>query len=167
MKVTKNTIPTDFTLSLALFDGLPVLFFAGSMILISLLFSSKLFLIGSLLCLFAGLCKVIWKIIVVLKKKNIWFLFIQMRITMPIGLMLMIIATLLNINNINFEIIKNNILSLPALIFFIIGIVGMVMMLIFGFTLDGSKKKNNWIEQTTNTIAQLSFFIGLLIIYIK
>lgn len=165
MKVTKDTVPTDFSLSLALFDGLPVLFFAGSMIVISFLFSSKLFLVGSLLCLFAGLSKVIWKIIVVLKKKNIWFLFIQMRITMPIGLLLMVISVITNKNNINYGLIKNSILSLPSLIFFIIGVAGMIMMLVFGFVLDGSKKKNNWIEQITNAVAQLSFFIGLLLLF--
>lgn len=165
MKVTKDTIPTDFSLSLALFDGLPVLFFAGSMIVISFLFSSKLFLVGSLLCLFAGLSKVIWKIIVVLKKKNIWFLFIQMRITMPIGLLLMVISVITNKNNVNYGLIKNSILSLPSLIFFIIGVAGMIMMLVFGFVLDGSKKKNNWIEQITNAVAQLSFFIGLLLLF--
>lgn len=165
MKVTKDTVPTDFSLSLALFDGLPVLFFAGSMIVISFLFSSKLFLVGSLLCLFAGLSKVIWKIIVVLKKKNIWFLFIQMRITMPIGLLLMVISVITNKNSINYGLIKNSILSLPSLIFFIIGVVGMIMMLVFGFVLDGSKKKNNWIEQITNAVAQLSFFIGLLLLF--
>ena len=165
MKVTKDTVPTDFSLSLALFDGLPVLFFSGSMIVISFLFSSKLFLVGSLLCLFAGLSKVIWKIIVVLKKKNIWFLFIQMRITMPIGLLLMVISVITNKNNINYELIKNSILSLPSLIFFIIGVFGMIMMLAFGFVLDGSKKKNNWIEQITNAVAQLSFFIGLLLLF--
>ena len=165
MKVTKDTVPTDFSLSLALFDGLPVLFFAGSMIVISFLFSSKLFLVGSLLCLFAGLSKVIWKIIVVLKKKNIWFLFIQMRITMPIGLLLMVISVITNKNNINYGLIKNSILSLPSLIFFIIGVAGMIMMLVFGFVLDDSKKKNNWIEQITNAVAQLSFFIGLLLLF--
>lgn len=165
MKVTKDTVPTDFSLSLALFDGLPVLFFAGSMIVISFLFSSKLFLVGSLLCLFAGLSKVIWKIIVVLKKKNIWFLFIQMRITMPIGLLLMVISVITNKNNVNYGLIKNSILSLPSLIFFIIGVAGMIMMLVFGFVLDGSKKKNNWIEQITNAVAQLSFFIGLLLLF--
>ncbi len=33
-KMTKYTIPENFTLSLALVDSLPVLFFGGSMILI-------------------------------------------------------------------------------------------------------------------------------------
>ncbi|MDO4809343.1 MAG: hypothetical protein Q4A04_05205 [Eubacteriales bacterium] len=54
-KMTKNTIPENFTLSLALVDALPVLFFGGSMILIGLLFGSPLFLIGAALCFWARL----------------------------------------------------------------------------------------------------------------
>ena len=48
-KMTKDTIPENFTLSLALVDALPVLFFGGSMILIGLLFGSPLFMIGAAL----------------------------------------------------------------------------------------------------------------------
>ena len=71
-KITKDTVPEDFTLSLALVDALPVLFFGGSMILTALLFKSRLFLIGALACFWAGAAKVLWKIIVVKKKKNSW-----------------------------------------------------------------------------------------------
>lgn len=165
--MNKNVVPNDFTLGLALFDGLPVITFAGSMILISYLFSSKLFLIGSFLCLFAGLSKVIWKIIVVLKNKNIWFFFIQMRITMPIGFLLILISLFVEKNKINFSTIINSVLSMPCLLFFIVGVAGMVLMFVFAFVLDDSKSKNNWIEQITNFISQLSFFIGILLITIK
>lgn len=167
MKVNKESIPQDFNLSLAIVDTIPVLLFGGSTILISLMFNSKLFLVGSLLCLFAGLSKVIWKIIVATKKKNIWFLFVQMRITMPIGLLLMIISFIINKHNINIDVLLINLLSFPINMFFIFGIIGMIMMLMFAFTLDGNKVKNNWIEQITNLIAQLCFFIGLLIIVIR
>ena len=70
--MTKDTVPENFTLSLALVDALPVLFFGGSMILIGLLFKSVLFMIGALLCFWAGAAKVVWKVIVVTKKKNVW-----------------------------------------------------------------------------------------------
>ena len=76
-KMTKDTIPENFTLSLAFVDSLPVLFFGGSMIVIGLLFGSPLFLIGAALCFWAGAAKVLWKIIVVTKKKNIWWMFLQ------------------------------------------------------------------------------------------
>lgn len=164
-KVTKDTIPEGFTLKLAIVDAIPVLLFAVDMIVISHLFSSKLFLLGSLLMFYAGTCKVIWKIIVATKKKNVWFLFIQMRYVMPVGFILMIVGTLLNLNS--FSILFNSIIQMPVIIFFVLGIIGMVLMLIFMFFLDGEKSKNNWIEQITNLAAQLSFFIGLLLILIK
>ena len=93
-KMTKDTIPENFTLSLAFVDSLPVLFFGGSMILIGLLFGSPLFLIGAALCFWAGAAKVLWKIIVVTKKKNVWWMFLQMRIVMPIGFLLMLLAVI-------------------------------------------------------------------------
>lgn len=161
-KVTKDTVPTDFSLSLAIVDAIPVILFGLSMIVLSKIFSSAFLLVGASLCLFAGICKVLWKIIVVLKQKNIWFLFIQMRITMPIGLLLMIIAIIIAKGNIDWINIINKILSLPAIIFFVIGILGMSLMLVFAFALDGKIAKNNWIEQITNFVAQLAFFIGLL-----
>ena len=49
-KMTKDTIPGNFTLSFALVDALPVLFFGGSIFLIGILFGSPLFLIGAALC---------------------------------------------------------------------------------------------------------------------
>lgn len=164
MKMNKNVIPNDFDISLALVDSLPVLFFTVSMIIISVIFKSKLFLIGSLLMLFAGICKVLWKIIVATKRKNIWFLFIQMRITMPLGLLLIVASLIINRSLINLSIVLNNLLSLPQITFFIIGVIGMIMMIVFGFTLDGTKKKNNWIEQITNLISQLCFLIGIIIV---
>lgn len=49
------------------------------------------------------------------------------------------------------------------LIFFVIAILGMVMMGIFAFTLDSGKAKSNLIEQITNTIAQCSLMIGIIL----
>lgn len=162
--MNKKTIPEDFNLTLAIVDAIPVLCFFISIILISSIFKSKLFLLGAILMLCAGLSKVLWKMIVATKKKNIWFLFIQMRTIMPLGLILLIISLIINKELINFDLIIQSIISLPQLIFFVIGAFAMALMLIFGFVLDASKVKNNWIEQTTNIIAQLSFLIGIIII---
>ena len=162
--MNKNTVPKNFTLSLVIVDAIPVVFFCLSILLITTKFKSKLFILGAILVAFAGLAKVLWKFIVVLFKKNIWFLFIQMRITMPIGLVLIIISLIINKDIISFPSIVNSVLSFPSVIFFVIGIIGMILMLIFGFTLDNKKLKNNWLEQIVNCIAQISFFIGLLLI---
>ncbi|MDO5446032.1 MAG: hypothetical protein Q4F31_10490 [Eubacteriales bacterium] len=163
-KITKETIPNDFTLSLAIVDAIPVIFFCLSMITVGARFKSILFLTGALLALFAGVAKVLWKIIVVLKRKNIWWLFLQMRITMPIGLILMIVSVIINRQRINVSGIWNAITALPAIVFFIIGAAGIVLMMVFAFALDGSKVKSNWIEQITNGIAQAAFFVGILLL---
>ena len=162
--MTKDTLPEDFTLGLAIVDALPVLLFGGSMIMIGLLFGSVLFLLGAALCFWAGAAKVLWKIIVVTKKKNIWWLFLQMRIVMPIGFALMLLAAILNLKAIHLTAVLAAIVSMPSVIFFAIGVLGMVLMGIFAAKLDSADVRSNWIEQLTNTAAQASFFIGILLL---
>ena len=164
-KITKDTVPEDFTLSLALVDALPVLFFGGSMILTALLFKSRLFLTGALLCFWAGAAKVLWKIVVVKKKKNIWWLFLQMRIVMPIGFALMLLSVILNGKAINFSAVLAAVTSLPSVIFFALGLVGMVLMGVFASKLDSSDLRSNWIEQLTNAAAQAAILIGILLLF--
>lgn len=160
----RNTVPEDFTLALVLVDAIPVLFFGASTVVLSLLFGSRLFLLGALLCLFAGACKVFWKLIVVWKRKNIWLLFIQMRRVMPLGFLLMLLSVFLNRESVSFAGIRSGFLSFPSVIFFGIGILGMILMGIFGAVLDSGDVKANWIEQCTNGLAQTSIFVGLLLL---
>lgn len=166
-KMTKDTIPEDFTLSLAMVDALPVLFFGCSMVLIGMLFGSPLFLIGAALCFWAGAAKVIWKIIVVKKKKNVWWMFLQMRIVMPLGFALMILAVILRWKTIVPSAVLEAVLSFRSVVFFVIGIIGMVMMGVFAAKLDSSDVRSNWIEQLTNAVAQASVFIGILILFVR
>ena len=164
-KMTKDTIPEGFTLSLAFVDALPVLFFGGSMILIGLLFGSTLFLIGAALCFWAGAAKVLWKIIVVTKKRNVWWMFLQMRIVMPLGFALMLFAVILNGNAIDLSAVFAAILSFPSVIFFSIGVIGLVLMGVFAAKLDAADVRSNWIEQLTNGIAQAAIFTGILFLF--
>ena len=166
-KMTKDTVPEDFTLSLALVDALPVLFFGGSMILLGVLFGSVLFMLGAILCFWAGAAKVLWKIIVVKKKKNVWWMFLQMRVVMPVGFVLMLLAVLLNRSNIDLPSVFAAVISFPSVIFFAIGVIGMVLMGVFAAKLDSSDVRFNWIEQLTNAIAQASVFTGILIHFLK
>lgn len=150
----------NFTIQLALFDTLPVLFFTIAMSIIALHFNSIAFKFGVLLCALTGFGKVIWKIIVALKNKDIHILFTQMRIFMPIGFLMMLIGIIINRNTIHLH----KAFTFPSVLFFIITVVGMICMSIFAIKLDNTKTKSNWIEQITNTIAQLSFLIGVLTI---
>ena len=165
--MTKDTVPDDFTLSLAAVDALPVLLFGASIILIGLMFTNALFLVGAVLCFWAGAAKVLWKIIVAAKKKNIRWLFMQMRIVMPIGFALMLLTVILSRNAINLSAVFAAIVSMPSVIFFVIGIIGMTLMGVFAAKLDSADVRSNWIEQLTNAVAQASVFAGILIIFLK
>lgn len=163
-RMTKDTIPEDFTLGLVLVDALPVLFYCGSMLLLGRYLHSSFFAAGALLCLIGGAGKVLWKLIVVLRKKNIWPLFIQMRILMPAGFLLVLEALVLQRNRIRIAGISQAVLQFPSVLFFAVGFLGMILMGVFAVVLDSSDVKANWIEQLTNGIAQASFFIGLLLL---
>ena len=162
--MNRKIVPKDFTLPLVIVDTIPVIFFSMTMIMLTKKFPSKLFLFGTLLVVFAGACKVLWKLIIVLKKKNIWFLFVQMRATMPIGLLLIIASLLLNRDMVSIDSIIQSVITYPQVIFFILGSIGMLTMLVFAFCLDNRKLKNNWIEQIVNAISQICFFVGVILI---
>lgn len=163
-KMTRDIVPEGFTLTLALVDALPVLFFCATMLAVGRLFASSLFLAGALLCFAAGAAKVLWKVIVVLQKKNIWFLFLQMRILMPIGFVLMLISLAVNRSQISLAGMGAAVVRMPSCIFFALGILGMVLMVVFAVKLDSSDVKANWIEQLTNGIAQAAFFVGVMLL---
>ncbi len=67
----RNSVPEDFTLSLALVDALPVLFFACSMVLIAGRFASILFCLGAAVIVLASCGKVLWKLLLSLRKQNV------------------------------------------------------------------------------------------------
>lgn len=166
-KMTKDIVPEGFTMKLALVDALPVLFFGGSAVLAGILLASPLFIFGAVLCFLAGAAKVLWKIIVVCKKKNVWWLFIQMRILMPIGFILMIAGAIIGRKKVDWTWIRKEARQLPPMACFMTGVVGMILMIVFAVRLDSSDPKANWIEQLTNGIAQAAFFAGLMTIVWK
>ncbi|MCQ2526512.1 MAG: hypothetical protein MJ130_07075, partial [Lachnospiraceae bacterium] len=108
--------------------------------------------------------KVLWKIVVALKKKNIWWMFLQMRIAMPLGFVMIIASLFVNRANVSISGIVHTIIAFPSVIFFSIGLIGMLMMIVFSFVLDSTDVKANWTEQLINGMAQISIFIGLLIL---
>lgn len=166
-KMTKDTVPQDFSLGLALVDAVPVLFFGATAIVAGTILESPLFVVGAVISFLSGAVKVLWKIIAALKKKNIWWMFVQMRIAMPIGLLVLIAGFVSAIKHTDFSLLLHTAFSLPYIVFFALGLLGMVLMSVFAFTLDGSKPKSNWIEQITNGISQAMFFIGVLLIKLK
>lgn len=158
----KNKKYEDLPLSLALFDGLPVVFFSVAMIIIAMQVQNILFVIGAILCSLAGLGKVVWKIIIAATKKDYQILNRQLRVVMPIGFVLLIIGVVTQLNKTGSQVLLQKALSFPTVILFSITVIGMILMSVFAFTLDATKKRSHWIEQITNAIAQGCLLLGIL-----
>lgn len=152
----------NFTLSLALFDALPVIFFCISMLLIASCLKNASFVAGAILCTCAGCGKVLWKILVASTKKDIIILNRQLRVLMPTGFLLIILGIISDKDNIHLHKIAGQVLAFPSCILFTITVIGLVCMTIFAFTLDGTKARSNWIEQITNAIAQGCLLLGII-----
>lgn len=163
-KITKDTVPEGFSVALALTDMIPVVFFGLSAVRIGSLFHSGLFIAGALVCLASGIVKVLWKLIAAVSRKNIRPMFVQMRIAMPIGFLILIAALITDRAKLGAEAILAGLCGFPACVFFGIGAIGMLLMIIFAFALDSSDSRSNWLEQTVNGAAQICFFIGLLLV---
>lgn len=162
--MTKDTVPQNYTVGLALFDVVPVIFFGLASWLLWKMTGSVVLLIGGAICFAAGMLKVLWKFIVVLQKKNVWPLFMQMRIGMPAGFTLMLIGFLIACFTKDMSLFWSGLLRPVPIMFVIITVLGMVAMIRCGARLDPANPKANWIEQTCNTVAQGAFLAAMLII---
>lgn len=163
-RMTKETIPEGFSVPMALVDLIPVVFFGLSAIKVGSLFHSTLFMAGATICLLSGVVKVGWKLIAAVSQRNIWPMFVQMRVLMPVGFLAMLVALVVDRAGLNGKAMLTGLTGFPACIFFLAGAFGMVLMTIFAFRMDSSDPKVNWTEQIVNGLAQLCFFIGLLLV---
>ena len=163
-KMTKDTVPEGFGLALALVDLVPVVFFGLSALRVGQLFASPLFTVGAAVCLGSGLVKVLWKLIAARCGKNVWPMFVQMRILVPVGFLIMLAALAAGRERLRGGTILSGLLGFPAWVFFGLGALGMVLMTVFAFRLDPRDPKANWLEQAVNGAAQLCFFIGLMLV---
>ena len=159
--MNKDIVPQDYTMGLALFDAVPVILFGASSIMMFRMTSSILVLLGGIICFITGMLKVLWKIIVVKKQKNVWPLFVQMRMFMPLGFCIMFLGCV-----IGFITGKASrfffVMSFPLpILFWIISVFGIFGMIICAKRLDNIKASSNWIEETCNTMAQGAFLISM------
>jgi hypothetical protein len=152
-----------FTLALALVDAIPVLSFGIAMVIIASRFQSLLFMIGASLSVIAGCCKVAWKMVLGIAKKDLRWLnkpFVPMQAT---GFMLMLVSFILGFKKIQWGSVGAALLSFPSLLFFIAWIGLMFFMSWF----RKNKFKNddahsNWTAQIINAIGQTCLLLGIL-----
>ena len=151
-----------FTIGLALVDAIPVLSFGASMVLIASRFDSPLFMIGAAISVLAGCCKVAWKLILGIWKKDLRWLnkpFVPMQAT---GFLLMLVSFIIGFGKINWPAVGAAIISLPSLIFFIAWLVLMGFMFWFRkkkFKNDDAK--SNWTAQIINAVGQTCLLLGI------
>ena len=152
-----------FTLALALVDAIPVLSFGISMVIIASRFGSPLFMVGAAISTLAGCCKVAWKLVLGIGKKDLRWLnkpFVPMQAT---GFLLIFLSFILGFQNIDWLAVGGAVLRLPSLLFFI------AWMGLMGFM--GWYRKNkfrnddahsNWTAQIINAIGQTCLLLGIL-----
>lgn len=164
--MSENKQYEGFTLSMALVDAIPVLVFGASCILVGMIFKSPLFITGAVLAFLAGFLKVMWKVVLGISGKDVKWLNKQFRYLMIGGWVLIIASLIIGRKNISFSAMGAAVTSMPSLVFFILGALGMVTMGVLGKKLDPTVAKNNWIEQSVNCVAQSCIFLGLLFIFL-
>ena len=152
-----------FTIGLALVDAIPVLSFGISMVIIATRFQSPLFMIGAALSVLAGCCKVAWKLILGIAKKDLRWLnkpFVPMQAT---GFLLMLISFIIGFGKIRWVAVGAAILSLPSILFFAAWIVLMGFMGWYRkhkFKTDDAH--SNWTAQIINAVGQSCLLLGIL-----
>ena len=165
--MNKDTLPEDYTLGLAAFDAVPVILFGMASKLLACMTGSVLVILGGVICFVSGMLKVLWKFLVVLRRKNVWPLFVQMRIGMPAGFMVMLaglIAGLFKKNHKERAVIGKAVCQPAQIVFLLLSAAGIGAMIFCGKKLDSTQAKANWIEQGCNTAAQGSFLAAMVCI---
>ena len=153
----------QFTLSLALMDALPVLFFGGAAAMLGVKLRSAVFILGAALCLLAGAGKVVWKLLLALKGKDVAILGAQLRWVMPAGFLLMMLGGFLAERG-TLRTLLHAAARLPSAAFFALTIIGMIAMVVCAKKFDRFDVRANWIEQGINAAAQASALIGVLLL---
>ena len=151
-----------FTIWLALVDAIPVLSFGISMVIIATRFQSPLFMIGAGLSVLAGCCKVAWKLVLGIAKKDLRWLnkpFVPMQAA---GFLLMLVSFVIGFGKINWPAVGMAILSIPSSLFFAGWLILMGVMVWYRkhkFRNDDAHA--NWTAQIINAVGQTCLLLGI------
>lgn len=152
-----------FTIGLALVDAIPVLSFGAAMAIIAGRFGNPLFMIGAGLSVLAGCCKVAWKLVLGIAKKDLRWLnkpFVPMQAT---GFLLMLISFIIGFGRIHWPSVGEALLSIPSILFFIAWIGLMAFMGWFRkHKFSNDDARSNWTAQIVNAIGQTCLLLGIL-----
>ena len=149
--------------TLALVDAIPVLSFGISTVIIAGRFGSPLFMTGAALSVLAGCCKVAWKLVLGIAKKDLRWLnrpFLPMQIT---GFLLMLISFVLGFRQISWSGVLAAVTGLPSALFFLawLGLMGF-MGWYRKHRFRNEDARSNWTAQTVNAVGQTCLLLGIL-----
>ena len=162
-RMTRETIPKGFSAPMAFVDLLPVVFFGLSAVKAGNLFHSGLFVAGGGSLPALGRCEGGMEAHRGrLPKEHLADACADARPD-AVGFLTMFAALIVDRAGLNGEAMLAKLSGFPACLFFLAGALGMILMLVFAFRMDSSDPKVNWMEQTVNSLAQIRFFIGLML----
>lgn len=152
-----------FTIGLALVDAIPVLSFGISMLIVAGRFQSPLFMIGAALSVLAGCCKVAWKLVLGIWKKDLRWLnkpFVPMQAS---GFLLMLLSFIIGFGKINWAGVAAAVISLPSILFFAawLGLMGF-MGWYRKHKFSNENAHSNWTAQIINAVGQTCLLLGIL-----
>lgn len=152
-----------FTIGLALVDAIPVLSFGISMVIIAGRFPSPLFMIGAILSVLGGCCKVVWKLVLGIWKKDLRWInkpFVPM---MAGGFLLLIVSVIAGFGKIDWAGVGMAVLSFPSVLFFVawIGLMGF-MGWYRKHKFSNEDAHSNWTAQIVNALGQTCLLLGIL-----
>ena len=152
-----------FTVGLALVDAIPVLSFGISMVIIAGRFDSATFLIGAVLSVLGGCCKVAWKLVLGIWKKDLRWLnkpFVPM---MAVGFGFIIGSLIGGWKKISWAGVLASVFSFPSVLFFAAWIG---LMCVMGWyrkhKFVGDDARSNWTAQIINAVGQTCLLLGIL-----
>lgn len=150
-----------FTVKLAALDCVPVLLFSAAAVTLAGKLGRPLFVIGAVFCVLAGMGKVIWKIVLALKGKDLQILGAQLRYVMPIGFLLMIIGA---VRSETASQLIQQAIKMPSVLFFALAGIGLILMIVCARKFDRKDIRGNWIEEGINCVVQALVLVGVILL---
>lgn len=152
-----------FTIGLALVDAIPVLSFGISMVIIASRFHSPLFMLGAIASVLGGCCKVAWKLVLGITKKDLRWLNKPFVPLMAGGFLVLLVSLVLGFGTIDWAAVFAAVTGIPSILFFLawIGLMGFMGWYRKNeFRHDDAK--SNWTAQIVNAIGQTCLLMGIL-----
>ena len=153
-----------FTVALALVDAIPVLLFGASMILLGSRLQSPLFTVGAILSTLAGCCKVAWKLILGLKKKDVRWLNKGFLPLMGAGWLLILLSLIFLKSGGADTSWAKGLIAMPSVLLLALWVILMLFMVWYRkkrFINDDAKK--NWTAQIINLIGQAAMLLAIVL----